>query len=196
MSRSRQVGHMRDASRLLFGFAASLLVAAGPVSAATGHVFDADGKPIAGARACLVAGGAEGLCSITDGNGYYGLPDSEVPWVRITASGFLPKQVAAVDHEAPITLDRSASLLVRLFDLESGAPISKGQVFVIYPSGAKKGPFPTNAAGVHVASLDPGEIVVKGVAEGHVEEKSAAQILRGGSELTVILKLAASSKTP
>jgi hypothetical protein len=171
-------------------------LAVGPVLAASGRVVDPTGKPIEGARACLLVAGAEGLCSITDTSGYYDLPDTEVPWLRIVAKGFLPKRLSAVDQEVPVTLDRAASLRVRLLDRATGAPIQKGQVFVIYSSGRKKGPFPTNAAGVRVSTLEPGEVVVQGMAADHADDRSDTVRLQGGTESELVLRLPAAPKAP
>lgn len=185
---------MRLASLRALGACAVVLalLPALPAHAASGHVVDSEGKPVSGARACLLIAGADGLCSITDPTGYYGLPETSAPLVRITATGFLAKQVSAVDQEAPVALDRAASILVRLVDRASGAAIPKGQVFLIDSSGKKRGPVPTNAAGVHVSSLDPGEVVVQGTAPGHADARSETIRLRAGEESEVVLKLDAS----
>lgn len=163
-----------------------------PAVAASGHVVDSDGKPVPGARVCLLVGGAEGLCAVTDEAGFYGLPDSSVPWVRITAKGFLVKQVSAVDQEAPVPLDRAAAILVKLVDRATGAAIPKGKIFVIDSSGRKRGPLPSNAAGVHVSSLVPGEFVVQAQAPGHADARSETIRLQGGEDREIVLKLDAS----
>lgn len=174
--------------------APALLVSLGllgsPALGATGHVVDPDGKPVPGARACLMVAGSEGLCSVTDASGYYGLPDSSVPWVRIVAKGFLPKQVSAVDQESPIALERAATLRVRVADAATGAALAKGQVFILYPSGKKIGPLPINAMGVQISSLEPGEIVVQASSPGHSEGRSETVRLHGGEEREVVIKLA------
>jgi len=84
---------IRGAARTAVALAA--LAPLRPALAASGHVVDPDGKPVSGARACLLVAGAEGLCAVTDEAGFYGLPDSTVPWVRITAKGFLVRHLMA-----------------------------------------------------------------------------------------------------
>jgi hypothetical protein len=181
---------IRGAARTAVALAALALVR--PALAASGHVVDPDGKPVSGARACLLVAGAEGLCAVTDEAGFYGLPDSSVPWVRITAKGFLVRQVSAVDQEAPIALARAAAILVRLVDRATGAAIPKGKIFVIDSSGRKRGPLPANAAGVHVSSLEPGEFVVQAQAPGHADTRSDTVRLQGGEDREIVLKLDAS----
>jgi hypothetical protein len=169
-----------------------LVASIGSSEATSGHVVDPDGKPVAGAKACLLYSGAEGFCTLTDDAGYFDLPDTTVPWARVSAAGFLPRQVAAVEHEAPIALDRAAVLLVRLVDGATGAAIPAGHVYLIDSSGQKKGPLPANAAGVRVSSLEPGEVVVQGAAPGHSDRKSGTIRLQAGEEKEIVLKLDAS----
>jgi hypothetical protein len=169
---------------------AALLGPLGPgrALAASGHVVDPEGKPVPGARACLLIAGADGLCSVTDEAGYYGLPDTSAPFVRITAPGFLPKQISAVEQEVPVALDRAATILVRLLDRASGAGI-QGKVFVIDSTGKKRGPLPANAAGVRLSTLEPGEIVLLGTAPGHADARSETIRLQGGDDREIVLKL-------
>jgi len=178
-------------------FAATLLVAGGfltaPALASSGRVVDPDGKPIPGARACLMIGeGAdtEGLCDITDPMGAYKLPLAErTPVIRIVADGFLPTKVAAVDQEAPIVLDRAATLRVRVLDAVTGHPIPKSQVTLVFANGGKQGPLPANRGGVRAKSLPPGDVIPSAKAKGYRETTGAAVTLVASRETEVELKL-------
>jgi hypothetical protein len=111
--------------------------------------------------------------------------------VRITAPGFLPKQVSAVVQEAPVPLDRAATLLVRLLDRATGVAI-QGKVFVIDSTGRTRGPLPANLAGVRLSSLEPGEIVLQATSPGHADARSETIRLQGGDDREIVLKLEAS----
>ena len=124
---------------LLWGVLAS---STPPVLAISGQVVDPTGKPVKGARACLVLADREGLCAKTDEVGYYRLPDSNVSKVRISAADFLPSMVAAVDLDRAIVLDRAASLRARLLDDASGESVAGGNLSLSYKTGRKRGPFP------------------------------------------------------
>lgn len=171
-----------------------LLLASGMVWAAfaqvdiTGRVVDGDGKPVEGARACLMVAGAEGLCDATDGDGFYGLPSSEVASVRIVARGYLPRSVAAVSQESPVVLEKAASLRVRLLDKSTKKGLS-GEVVLAYTSGRKLGPFPTNAAGVSLPTLPQGETIPTGRAEGYFDLTGPPVTLVAGSEKAIVLEL-------
>ncbi len=172
-----------------------------PAAAASGRVVDPEGAPLAGARACILVGGdQDGVCVETNEAGSYQLMPTRLPSVRISAKGFLSVKVAAVDQAAPIVLRRAASLRVRLLDAATGAPIPKGEVFITYSTGARRGPLPSNAAGVRVHTLEPGQVVVTARAEGHREGKAAPIVLTGGHEAEVVVKLdpgeAGASKAP
>lgn len=182
-------GRLRGFARRL----APIPVLAGVVSlagAASGVVLDPEGRPIPGARACILVGGeAEGLCVETDEHGLYRLMPTRLPTVRISAPGFLPVKVAAVDQAAPIVLRRAASLWVKLRDAETGEPIPKGEVYVTYSTGARRGPVPANAAGVRLHTLEPGEVVVTAKAEGYREGRTGPARLEGGRETELVVPL-------
>ncbi len=165
--------------------AGSVLVAA----AASGVVVDPEGRPIAGARACILVGGElEGLCVETDEHGAYRLMPTTLPAVRISAKGYLPLKVAAVDQAAPIVLRRAAWLWVRLRDARTGEPIPRGEVLVTYSTGARKGPVQANAAGVRLP-LEPGEVVVTGKAEGYRDGRAGPAVIEGGRQTEVVVDL-------
>ncbi len=167
-----------------------VVVAATSASRAwTGRVADVDGKPIAGARACLVQADAEELCVDADAQGHYELPSSAVSGIRITAWGFLPKVIAAADRDAPVVLERAAILRARLVDADTGKAIAKGDLRIAYASGTTKGPFPTNAAGVRVNALPPGEAVPMARAPRYREEKGPIVRLEAGHETEIVLRL-------
>jgi hypothetical protein len=165
------------------------LLAAPAARAASGRVAGPDGKPVVRARACLMVAGTEGLCTETDASGWYRLPDSEVPGVRIRAAGFLPRTVAAVDQEAVIVLERSAAVLVKLVDEATGEPVGEGKVTFTNPSGRKVGPFPANRAGVRVSTMVPGRFVPVAAAPGYAEASGAEVDLVAGEETEIVLRL-------
>jgi hypothetical protein len=160
-----------------------------PAGAASGRVAGPDGKPLAGARACIQVQGGQGMCSDTDADGWYRLPETSLPRVRITAPGYLPKNVAAVDQEGIIVLERAAALRARLLDAESGEPIAGGELTLASPSGRKRGPFPVNGAGLKVATLAPGRVVPRASAPGYRDAVGHEVELRAGTETEIVLRL-------
>lgn len=179
----------RRAAVFLLATVSALAGSALAAAAASGVVVDPEGRPIVGARACILVGGElEGLCVETDENGAYKLLPTTLPAVRISAKGYLPVKVAAVDQAAPIVLRRAAWLWVRLRDARSGEPIPEGEVLVTYSTGARKGPVPANAAGVRLP-LEPGEIVVTGKAEGYRDGRAAPAVAESGKETQVVVDL-------
>ena len=182
--------------RLPVGLFLATLVSASWAAAASGRVAGPDGKPLAGARACIQLEGGDGVCATTDEQGWYRLPDTHLPRVRITAPGYLPKSVAAVDQEGVLVLGRAASLRARLLDAESGAPIAKGELTLASPSGQKRGPFPVNAAGLKVATLAPGRVVPRGSAPGYRDAVGKEVELRAGTETEIVLRLSRTETPP
>lgn len=178
---------MRSTSKTCWLLLATL--AAIPAFAASGSVLDPDGKPIAGARACLWNETNIGFCVDTDALGNYRFPDTRVPSVRITARGFLPEIVAAVHQSSPIVLRRAASLLVHVVDSVSGAPIEDGTVTLTYFSGRALDGFPFNRSGVRVATLEPGTVLVRASAEGFATVETETVILSAGHEVEVTLRM-------
>jgi hypothetical protein len=166
------------------------LAATLPAAAITGTVVDGDNKPIVGAHVCYLTGGVELLCLQTDSNGFYDLPTSEQDRIRIRMKGYLPRTLAAVDHDRPIVLDRAATLLVVLEDAETGERIPQGEVIVIESSGRQRGPFPAGAAGVRVRSLPPGPISLVSRAKGYDEKVFRLLVLEAGEETAVTVELA------
>ncbi len=175
--------------RVAAAFLATLSLASLPARAASGHVVDNAGEPVVDARVCLMVAGAEGLCVRTDEKGFFSLPNTRVTDMRIVAAGFLPRIVAAVDQEAPIALDPAASLRARVLDAATGRVIPKAEVRISYASGAQKGPFPANAAGVHVNALSPGEVVPSAKAPGYRDKSGSVVLLVAGKETVVELRL-------
>ena len=168
---------------------AILASTASPAGATSGRVADPDGKPLPGARACIQVQGGEGICADTDAEGWYRLPETSLPKVRITAAGYLPQSVAAVDQEGIIVLARAAALRARLLDAESGASIAKGELTLASPSGHKRGPFPVNGAGLKVATLAPGRVIPRGSAPGYRDAVGQEVELRAGTETEIVLRL-------
>jgi hypothetical protein len=178
----------RSLAPLLAAFSVPLLAAA-PVWAASGRVADREGRPIADARACIQVEKADGVCSTTDAGGWYKLPDTTLPAVRISAPGFLPRSVAAVDQEGVIVLEAAASLRARLLDATTGEPIADGTLRLASSTGRQIGPFPVNAKGLHVATLVPGRVVATGKADGYRDAVGEEVALVGGEETEIVLRL-------
>ena len=167
---------------------------ASPAGATSGRVADPEGKPLPGARACIQVQGGEGICADTDAEGWYRLPETSLPKVRITAAGYLPKNVAAVDQEGVIVLERAAALRARLVDADTGQAIPKGQLTLASPSGRKRGPFPVNGAGLKVATLSPGPVIPRGSAPGYRDAVGQEVQLRAGTETEIVLRLSRAAK--
>jgi hypothetical protein len=168
-------------------------IAAFPASAITGTVVDAGKNAVKGARVCYLSADVELLCVETDEVGFYELPDSGLDRIRLTAAGFLPRVLAAVDHASPIVLERSATLLVRLRDVATGEQIRSGEVFVITPSGRRLGPFPSNLAGVRVRGLEPGSVRIDARAEGYEQRDVRPVDLVEGEEAEVTVEMTPAS---
>ena len=168
----------------LFSLAAFL-----PAAATAGRVADREGKPIADARACIQVEGGEGICANTDATGWYRLPETTLPKLRISAPGYLPRVVAAVDQEGVIVLERAAALRALLLDAATGQPIAKGELVLASASGRKTGPFPVNASGLKVATVAPGRVVPTGRADGYRDAVGPEVELRPGTETEIVLRL-------
>ncbi|MCP3979756.1 MAG: carboxypeptidase regulatory-like domain-containing protein [bacterium] len=167
----------------------ALALSTAPASAITGRVVDEGGNPVAGARACHVINGKEQVCAEVDSGGRYDLIDtSGSDTVRVSGPGYLPRLIAAVDQLVPVVLDPASSLWVKLAGAESGEPIENGTVWVIQASGKRLGPFPPNAAGVRIKSLEPGEIRIRAEAPGH-EPTVQSVTLTPRREFDVVVKL-------
>lgn len=168
---------------------AGVLAAATPVLAAvTGVVQDAGGKPIEGARVCHFEAGWEQLCAMTDVEGAFKLPSGDKK-IRAVAEGYMPKTVPAEGNHV-IVLAPAPELVVRLTDAADGRPIDRAEVFVVLASGAKKGPFPSNRAGVRVAHiLRPGKIEVFAKADGYADSERQAVTLVAGEIAQLVLEL-------
>ena len=158
--------------------------------AAKGQVVDPEGNPVEGARACYLLKRTDmTMCVRTDERGFYELPPSHAMKLEISAKGFLPINVAAVEQDAPVALLRAATLRVKIVDARTGDAIRESEVALFYPSGAGKGPVPANASGVILGTLPPGEVIVVGRAIGYLEGRTDAILLEGGAESETILEL-------
>lgn len=158
------------------------------ILAMSGTVVDREGAPIAGAEACLTRDGRPLLCVTTDANGFWRMPDTAAEKVRVTKTGFLAGEAAAVTQSSPIVLDRAATLLVRVVD-GAGQPIEKGTVTLVYASGRRIGPLPFNRAGMRTPSAPPGPVRVSAQAEGYELVAPAALDLEAGSEHETVVRM-------
>lgn len=150
---------------------------------------DAEGNPVVGARACLIVGGVEGLCDLTDVEGRYALPASDAVSVRVAASGFLPVNIAAVPQDSPLVLEQAAALLVRVVDAATGDGVEESEVTVVYTSGRQLGPFPANRNGVSLRTLPAGEVRAVGKAAGYLDATGLTVTLERGKKTEVRLAL-------
>jgi hypothetical protein len=172
-------------------------IVASPALAVTGTVADTEGEPIDRARVChlQLESGREIYCVDTDERGRFEIVDSEVNELRISAPGFFPETVPASGHHA-IVLEQSPTLLVRLVDATTRESIEEGEVFVIYPSAKKKGPFPANRAGVRITRvLQPGEVRLLASADGYEPSEPLSVTLERGKESEATLELRPRSDT-
>jgi hypothetical protein len=165
--------------------------AAGTVTdAARGQVVDSEGTPIEDAIACFVLKKVDlTMCARTDERGFYELPPSHAMKIEVSAKGFLPVIIAAVDQDAPVTLHRAARLQIKIVDARTGDPIQESEVALLYPSGAGKGPVPANAQGVILGTLPPGEVVIVARAIGYVEGRSDTIVLEAATSTEIVLEL-------
>ncbi len=176
---------------LISTVAAMVAIAGAPALAVSGSVTDTSGKPIAEARVChyQVETNIEPLCVETDTEGRFEVIDSRSLKLRVSAPGYFPQTVEALGHHE-VVLERSPSLRVRLVDATTKEPIDQGEVFVIYPSARRKGPFPANRNGVLITRvLDPGQIRVIGRAEGYADSEAVPVKLERGQESEATLEL-------
>jgi hypothetical protein len=177
---------------ILMAAATCAAVTGSSALAASGTVKDTEGRAIADASVChfQTETNVEIYCVGSDARGHFEIVDSNVNQLRVSAEGYFPEMVPASGHHA-IVLERSPTLLVHLVDASSREPLEKGEVFVIYPSARKKGPFPVNRAGVRIARVLPaGEVRLIAHAEGYAPSAPFAVTLERGkeSEATLALK--------
>jgi hypothetical protein len=185
---------------LLASAAAWALMAPAPARAVSGVVTDTEGKPVVEARVCHFQPetGLEQLCVATDEQGRFEIIDTEYMSVRVSLPGYFPETVEAQGHHE-IVLEQSPTLTVRLVEASTRQPIDSGEVFVVYPSASKKGPFPTNQAGVRIARvLQPGEVRLIGRAEGYEDSEPLLVKLERAkhSEATLELRRRADADQP
>lgn len=169
-----------------------LMLSTLPVLAVSGQVHDEQGAFIEGVRVCQYQPSirSELMCVGTREDGFFELPDSERDVViRITAPGYFPESVPSTGHSTVI-LRPSPTLIVKLVNRETSEPIESGDVFVIYPSAVKKGPFPVNRSGVRISRiLEEGEIRILARADGYLADGEEAVTLEPGEERVVTVKL-------
>ena len=163
-----------------------VLTTFGGLYASSGYVVDPEGRPLKGARICYMLADAEGLCTETDARGYYAMPQSPLDTVRITATGYLSRFVAAAPQESAIQLERAASLLIKLVDAETGGAIASGELIVTYSRGDRRGPFPVNQAGVRVRGLRGGSVVLTASAAGYQDTRSTLELAAGEQKSSTI----------
>ncbi|NIM61680.1 MAG: hypothetical protein GTO30_08510, partial [Acidobacteria bacterium] len=152
---------------------AVLILCAAPLWASSGVVIDPKGQPLEGVSACYSVGGTDALCVSSDESGRWVLPKSSIDAIRLTLSGYLPKEIRGGDHPEPIILDLAATLLVKL-QTTAGEPVVEGEFDLVYTSGKKLGPFPISRAdGTRIRSLRPGPVVIVGRSDGYADGRAS-----------------------
>ena len=129
-----------------------VLVAAAclPALAVTGIVSDAYENRLEGVGVCLMHGKTKQECVKTDANGAFELPDSRRGIVVVDSRDHLPAFAPADGHHR-FRLVEAPQLLVHLVDDVTGEPIIGGEVYVLFSSAIKRGPFPTGRGGVRIS---------------------------------------------
>ena len=170
----------------------ALLLVGSLAQAGSGVVQDEQGNPLGdGVKVCLYneASGSESFCVETDEQGRYEILEGEVDTVRVLAPGFFPETVPVDGHQL-VTLRRSPSLLAFAEDAATGEPIDRCEIWVVYPTAKKKGPFPTTPRGVLIRRiLEPGKVRVFGRAEGYEDSPPVEIELEPGKEAEATVKL-------
>jgi Carboxypeptidase regulatory-like domain len=170
--------------------ALGLLAVSSLLAAASGQVRDPEGKPIDGAEVCNVMHGATMDCVKTDAYGFYHIASPTSQSVFVRASGFRPLVIAAIEQSAPVVLHRAATLVVKVVDAVTGAPVPSGKVILNYTSGLPIGDAaPFNRAGVRISTIEPGTILARTEAEGYEPGGPETVVLREGQETTVLIRM-------
>ncbi len=172
-----------------------LLLVGPSVHALEGKVVDRNDKPIEGARVCYSGVEFEGHCSITGKDGRFSLRDSKVPTLHILADDYLPQAAGVAAMKEKIVLERTPVLRARLLDDATGKPVGNGHVFVMYPTGTLRGPFPVGESGVRIRRvLIPGDVLIRGEADGYRTTDYIPYKLMAGETLEVALRLKPAAK--
>jgi hypothetical protein len=172
---------MRAAAWLL-----AALLAAPAFAAATGQVIGPDGAPVTGAEVCEFVEGAPEHCIKVDAQGHFRMDEPKKRWLLVRASGFVGMLIEPVPLDAPLKLERAASLLVTIVDAGTLKPIPSGRVMLDSPSGRRIGDFvPFNKLGVRISTLDPGVVFVRAEADGYKPAGPVPVTLVSGTEGTV-----------
>jgi len=163
------------------------------LAAIEGRVSDAEtGEPLAGATIVWYRDPP----SITDANGYYRLPDAPTGitlWIHARSEGYAEEhaevdlsgpEVATVDFE----LHRGTSLVVEVFDRETGAPVAGADVH----SNKRMEPLTrTDAEGrCRVRVREGGELSLNVVAEGYFPFKWYCEVREIPRDLSPRIPLA------
>jgi len=163
----------------------------GPVFAsATGRIQGSDGTPIAGAEVCEQLPGSPEHCVTTDANGVYRMDSPLRPSLFVRASGFVATRIDAVPLDAPVRLQRAATLKVTVVDADKGSPLASGRVMIDSPSGRRIGDFvPFNKSGVRISTLAPGDVFVRAEADGYHPGGPIPVTLEPGVERSVTVPM-------
>jgi len=157
-----------------------LLLAVMPAMALSGKVVSETQEPFPGATVCYMVPGSRGICVETDDAGDFTLPDSITDEIMVTAEGHIPITLQAITVREPIVLKQAASLRVRLVSLDTDDTLDQGELWLIFPSGKRQGPFPVGLAGVLINRLAPGRYRLLGSVDGFVQHVAVSVDLIGG----------------
>ncbi len=89
----------------------------------------------------------------------------------------------------------AGALWVRLVNA-ADEPIGGGEVFLIFPSGKRQGPFPVNDQGVRIRTLPLGRYRVLVSAKDLVQERSLAVDVAAGEETEAAVRMVAPPTPP
>jgi hypothetical protein len=165
-----------------------LLLAVMPATALSGKVVTETQQPFPGATVCYMIPGGRGICVETDDAGDFTLPDSITDEIMVTAEGHIPITLQTITVREPIVLKQAASLRVRLVSADTGDTgdtndaLDHGELFLIFPSGKRQGPFPVGSAGVIINRLAPGRYRLLGSVDGFVQHVAVSADLLGGEQ--------------
>ena len=100
-----------------------------------------------------------------------------------------------MNQSAPIVLSEAARLWAHLKDSSRGVAI-EGQIFLVFPTGRREGPFPVNDEGVRIRTLEPGVYRLVGQVPGYTQQRAVSLTLEAGKETEAEVLLAPIETTP
>lgn len=189
--RTRRVSPVLEVIGVVVVIGVTGLLFAPAVNAAEGRVVDDKGHPLAEVRVCTMLGNVELACAETNDEGRFGLGTGEIARLRFVAEDFLPRDIELGDLPDPVVMKRAPSLMVRVVEAGSKKPVGGGEIYVVYSTGVRRGPFPFNQAGLRVRrALEPGEVKLVVELKGYEVVTSPDGLrLQEGRETEVLLEV-------